>query len=123
MKKKWKLKHKNKWGNYNQFTDENGKQKYKNNIVINHMTGEEIEFLSLVESAGKFCELPMSISSYKAPILWQPLTQREWKMPIRESYPMYHYPEPTGHITIKIPIGLTVTEMKEYVKMRLDNVL
>lgn len=40
--KPFKLTVPNKFGNYDQFTDENGKQEYKNGIVINHMTGEEI---------------------------------------------------------------------------------
>ncbi len=34
-----KLKFKNKWGNYNRFTDEKGGQNYRN-IVIDNMTGE-----------------------------------------------------------------------------------
>ncbi len=41
----FKLKLPNKFGNLNQFTDENGKQEYKNNLVINHMTGEEISHI------------------------------------------------------------------------------
>lgn len=40
--KPFQLECENKFGNYNQFTDENGLQEYKNGIVINHMTGEEI---------------------------------------------------------------------------------
>lgn len=41
-KNDFKLKEPNKFGNYDQFTDENGLQEYRSNFIINHMTGEEI---------------------------------------------------------------------------------
>lgn len=61
---------KNKFGNYQQFTDENGLQEYKNNIYINHMTGEQL----IIEANNLF----FIDKSYK-PGIWRPPTIEELK--------------------------------------------
>lgn len=72
MAKRFRLKNKNKFGNYNRFTDENGRQEYKNNIVYDH--SEDWSHQKIIVRKPETVETEITVIS---PLEWRSPSEQE----------------------------------------------